>query len=431
MKAKIVPLLIISVFICCASNAEQTVVPTETALQPSGTTSAYLTGAQSAKESLISTKQAMYEAAQTNFVTATGTDLTLNGSTYKFSFANNYYLFYKSQTMVDNVFGDAKALGLNSLRTWGFCDGTYKEGVAFQTSPGVYDESGFRNMDYVIYKASQENMKLIISFVNNWNDFGGMDQYVTWLTGSTPTASQHDLFYTDPTIKGWYRNYVDQFLNRVNPYNGVAYKNDPAILIWELANEPRANTDSTGTVLNPWINEMAQYVKSIDPNHLLSAGVEGWYGYKDTWGSNTGVDFVTSQSSPYIDIATFHLFPDDYNLTDTQAIQWVTDRAGIAQTILKKPVYIGEFGKKVDRTATDTATQMRKRDAFLKNIYSTASSAKINGLGLWMIASLQDGGAWYPDYDRYTIYYGKDASTTKIIKSGSSSFLTTVRRGRK
>ncbi len=430
MKAKLFSILscivILSFFVVPGYTAQDPQLPASNAAIATGSTSEYLSQQQAAKESLILTQQSIEAAAQTGFVVKNDTALSLNGSTYKFSFANDYYLFYKSQYMIDNVFADAKSLGLNALRTWAFCDGMYKEGVSFQPSAGVYDESGFKKMDYILYKASQNDMKVILPFVNNWDDFGGIDQYVTWLTGSSPTNSHHDLFFTDPTIKNWYKDYVNYFLNRVNTYTGIAYKDDPTILALELANEPRAYTDSNGTVLNPWINEMAQYVKGVDSNHLLSAGIEGWYGYKDTYGSNTGVDFITSQSSPYIDLATFHLFPDAYNLSDTQVTQWIQDRASAAQTVLKKPVYIGEFGISVNRTAPDTSTQMNRRNSMYKKIYSTAASSKLSGLGFWMLASLQDNGTWYPDYDNYTVYT-KDAATCKVIRAGTSSFLRNKR----
>ncbi len=431
MKNKIFWLVILSIFICCNINAaeEPKNIPGENNTLPSGSTPTDLASSQSQKESMIATQQALADAAQTNFVTVNGTALSQNGLTYKFSLANQYYLIYKSQAMIDEIFSDAKAMGLNVIRTWGFCDGMYKDGVSFQPSAGVYDESGFRNMDYIIYKASQSGMKVIIPFVNNWDDFGGINQYVKWLTGTSPSNEEHDLFFTDPMIKGWYKDYVSYFINRVNTYTGISYKDDPTILAWELANEPRAYTDSSGTVLNPWINEMAQYVKSIDSNHLLSAGVEGWYGYKDTYGSNTGVDFVTSQSSPYLDIATFHLFPDYYNLSSTQALQWIEDRGTSAQNALNKPVYIGEFGKMVDRSAPDANTQMKNRNSLYKNIYTTAASSGVDGAGFWLLSGKQDNGTLYPDYDHFTVYYPEDRSTASVIKSGSSLFTPATNKG--
>ena len=87
----------------------------------------------------------------------------------------------------------------------------------------------------MICKAGPDgHLKLVIPFTNNWSDFGGMDQYVRWAGGT-----HHDDFYTDPMIRGWYKDWIAHLLNRVNTITGVAYKDDPTIMTWELANEPR------------------------------------------------------------------------------------------------------------------------------------------------------------------------------------------------
>lgn len=67
-------------------------------------------------------------------------------------------------------------------------------------------------------------------------------------------------------------------LTRVNKMTGVAYKDEPAIFAWELMNEPRCQSDLSGKTLQAWITEMASYVKSVDPNHMVEIGLEGFYG---------------------------------------------------------------------------------------------------------------------------------------------------------
>jgi len=239
-------------------------------------------------------------AENTGFVETNGSQFELNGETFYFSSSNQYYLFYKTQNMTDEVFSDAGSLGLNVFRTWGACDGIWKEGYCFQPSPGVYDENTFKKMDYIIYKANQSNIRLIIPLIDNWDHFGGMDKYVEW----SPTASTHDHFYTDSYCRQWYKNYVNYFLNRVNSITGVAYKDDPTIIVWELANEPRCQSDSTGDTLQAWIDEMAAYIKDIDTNHLVSTGEEGWYkreGATDwKYNGSQGTDFIRNHQSPYI-----------------------------------------------------------------------------------------------------------------------------------
>lgn len=120
----------------------------------------------------------------------------------------------------------------------------------------------------VIKEASDRDLKLIIVFVNNWDDFGGMNQYAAWST----TTSSHDEFYTDAKCKQWYKDYVNYFLNRENTLTGIKYKDDPTIFAWELANEPRATSDPTGQKVHDWIDEDER----VHQKHRLKS--HGYYG---------------------------------------------------------------------------------------------------------------------------------------------------------
>ena len=60
-----------------------------------------------------------------------------------------------------------------------------------------------------------------------------MDVYVRQILNS----GNHDLFYTDTSVKTAFKNYIRTFVSR--------YVNEPTIMAWELANEPRCR-GSTG-----------------------------------------------------------------------------------------------------------------------------------------------------------------------------------------
>lgn len=42
--------------------------------------------------------------------------------------------------------------------------------------------------------------RVILAFVDNWQQTGGVDEYVKWTGDATKT---HKDFYTDPIIMGW------------------------------------------------------------------------------------------------------------------------------------------------------------------------------------------------------------------------------------
>jgi len=168
----------------------------------------------------------------------------LDGKPMCFLGTNNYYLIFKSQRMVDDVLDTAKAMGVKVFRHWAFTDrgsldgsvpamdgdGT-KEGVYFQywdtaaRKPGYNDGvTGLEKLDYLLYKARQNDIRIVMVLTNNWRDFGGMDQYLSWYG-----LSKHPEFYTDERVKQAYKDYVAHLVNRVNKFTGIAYKDDPYI----------------------------------------------------------------------------------------------------------------------------------------------------------------------------------------------------------
>ena len=99
-----------------------------------------------------------------------------------------------------------------------------------------------------------------------------IDRYINW----SDTATDKNDFYIDWTIRDLYKQHLMTYVNRVNSINGRTYKDDPTIYAWDLLNEPRCT--GCGWALQAWVEEMAVYMKAIDPNHMLGIGVEGFYG---------------------------------------------------------------------------------------------------------------------------------------------------------
>lgn len=350
------------------------------------------------------------------FVKRAGAQLRLNGKPFRFAGTNNYYLMYKPQPMVDDVLQDAADAGFDVVRMWGSLeignqDGSnsihHKEdGVYFQYwdpaagRPAYNDGAdGLQKLDYAVYRAGQLGLKLVIPFVNNWNAFGGMDQYVRWRGGQ-----YHDEFYTDPVIRGWYKDWIAHVLNRTNSYTGVQYKHDPTIMTWELANEPRClsagayprSPNCTTDTLTAWADEMSTYIRSIDKHHLISVGDEGFYcipGATDwTESCGEGVDTLAFGRLKHIDVLSLHLYPDHWGKDVSWGVQWIERHAADAKR-LGKPVMLGEFGL-LDKS-TRNPDYKRWTDAVLRSGMSGA---------LYWILSGKEGDGLYPDYDGFTVY---------------------------
>ncbi len=227
-----------------------------------------------------------------------------------------------------------------------------------------------------------------------------MDQYVRWADGE-----YHDQFYTDPLIRGWFKNWISHLLNRTNIYTGLKYKDDPTIMTWELANEPRClsagvyprSDDCTTQTLISWADEMSTFVKSIDPKHLVSVGDEGFYcipGASD-WTENCGegVDTLAFTQLANVNVMSFHLYPDSWAKTPAWGTQWINRHFAEAR-LLGKPAMLGEFGSQNKATRNP--------------VYKEWTDAVFNSRGAgglyWILSGRQDDGSYYQDYDGYTVY---------------------------
>jgi mannan endo-1,4-beta-mannosidase len=385
-----------------------------------------------------SAEAAAFPAAKaSDFVTRKGYNLYLNNKVFRFGGSNNYYLNYSSQFMADSVLDAAAAAKFQVLRAWGWFDigtpgGTdsvhsgdksyylqYWDAAAGRPALNT-GENGLVKLDYALYKARQNGLKIILPFTNNWSDFGGMDQYVRWAGGS-----YHDDFYTNATIKGWYKDYIFGLLNRVNTYTGIKYKDDPTVMTWELGNEPRCggsgvyprSTNCTTNTITSWADELTRYIKSLDNKHLVSVGDEGFYcepGSSD-WirNCNDGVDTIALAKLPAVDVMSFHLYPDGWQQTRAWGTKYITDHVRDAHR-LNKAVMMGEYGWKDKSTRANVYKEWM--DAFGRNGGS--------GALYWMLADKRDGGSLYPDYDGFTVYCpspGCIAQTNFAVAMGRNS----------
>ncbi|KAI9990940.1 hypothetical protein PInf_018558 [Phytophthora infestans] len=89
-----------------------------------------------------------------------------------------------------------------------------------------------RNNLTIVAAAKAAGVKLVVPFVNNWSDYGGMDVYNQQLGGK-----YHDDFYTDEKIKAAYKNFVKTFVTR--------YTHEETIMAWQLCNECRCSGSGT------------------------------------------------------------------------------------------------------------------------------------------------------------------------------------------
>ncbi|KAF8418843.1 hypothetical protein EV426DRAFT_709044 [Tirmania nivea] len=73
-----------------------------------------------------------------------------------------------------------------------------------------YRRPSFQRMDYIVSAAQARDIRLIIPFVNNLGDYGGIKVYVDSLAND----QGHDALYTNPAIKNTYKDYVRALISR-------------------------------------------------------------------------------------------------------------------------------------------------------------------------------------------------------------------------
>lgn len=371
----------------------------------------------------------------------------LDGKPFCFAGSNNYYLTFKSKRMVDDVLEAASAMGLKVMRFWGFedrgsLDGTIpnadgdgtKEGVYFQywdseKRQPAYNENpqtGLPRLDYVLTKARSLNLKVIVVLTNNWEDFGGMDQYLLWYG-----LDKHHEFYTDSRVKEAYKNWVQHLIERKNSIDGTPYRDDPAIFSWELANEPRCRNmnqfDATGwdkTTITTWADEMSRFIKSLDSNHLVSVGDEGFLasGGHWTYEATDGVDHAALLALPGVDFGTFHMYPDLWGTGLRWANGWIQDHIDVARKA-GKPTVLEEYGIVVQRNqAGEIDRGWERREVAYKNWNELLLKRGGAGSMFWILSGIDDERPLYPDYDHFTVYRGD--RTAQLLKPYIDRFQT-------
>ena len=360
------------------------------------------------------------------FVTTRGGDFSVGGTAWRFGGTNTYYLHQQSHYMIDSALNDAAAMSLAAVRAWAFADGSGGSYTALQPRPYVYDDAAFDSLDYAIYKAGQLGLRLVLALVNNWPDYGGMAQYVTWFLGlpddSYGAATNHDMFYDTKSIQDCYRAYVKYVLTRFNRYTGLRYNEDPTIMTFELANEPRSRSDKSGQRLLTWVAQTSAYIKRLAPHQLVTTGDEGFYGDPANsdypYSNYEGDRWKDFLALPTIDYGTVHLYPQGWGENPSSkpgsdpvswGTTWITDHLSDGAA-LRKPVVIEEYGLAIN--AAQGIADESARDAGYQAWTNAVLSHGGAGDQFWLLTSRVDDGSFYPDYDGYRIIWDSESSNS-------------------
>ena len=360
--------------------------------------------------------------APSRFVGVDGLHFVRDGKPYRYAGANVWYgpwlgadTAYGNRARLGRELDRLQALGVRNLRIIGSAEESpLKNSITpgFRGKGSSYNEDLLKGLDWTLAEMAKRDMTAIVYLANFWEWSGGMMTYLSWVNGGNfinmndpahpwpEFPDRNAAFYTSRPAQTLLRDYIKAVVQRTNSVTGVAYADDPTIMAWQLANEPRPGGSDAVAVPNlpnfyRWVDETARYIKALDGHHLVTTGSEGLKG------SIEREDVVLdAHRSPAIDYMTTHIWPNNWGWMDAGNLATTYDAgsAKVADYIaahvrlarqLGKPLVIEEFGYPRDgATAYDPKIATTFKDRFYRQIYAaveadTAAGGPLAGSNFW------------------------------------------------
>lgn len=323
-----------------------------------------------------------------------------------------------------------------------------------QPEPGVYNDTILQGLDYLIAELEKREMTAVLFLNNSWEWSGGYGAYLEWAgCGSVPDWSDwtiaqnyHCQFVKNDSAKAMAERHVRYIVSRTNTVTGKPYSESPAIMAWELANEPRAfaRDSVTKACFAEWVETQAKLIKSLDSNHLVTTGSEGLEGCEED-----SALFRKIHAFPEIDYICIHIWPYNWRwlgpasgpLTnglakngETSVVDSVPfasrmtraymDRCWDVVKDLNKPMVLEEFGYPRDGYRIELNSTTQGRDSYYEYAFSLMDEGKLQGCCFWAW-----GGYAQPKHvrwQRWDDYVGDPAQEEQGLNAVFASDTTTL-----
>lgn len=344
-----------------------------------------------------------------------------------------------------------KNIGIDNLRILVGSDG--KRGVpakvepTLQVSPGVYNDTIFAGLDFLLQEMNKRDMLAVLYLNNSWEWSGGYGQYLEWAGyGKAPVPAVDGYpaymnfvgeFVRSDSAKTLYANYVKDVISRTNRYTGVRYIDDPTIMSWQIGNEPRAFLQENKTDFAEWMSEAAALIKSLDPNHLVSTGSEG------RWGCEGDMDlFEKIHSDSNIDYMNIHIWPYNWGWAKKDSLlenierakqyskSYIDEHLEIANKY-NKPLVLEEFGYPRDGFQFSKSSTVKARDSYYRFIFdliqeNAKSATLFAGCNFWGWGGMANPSTEYEYWKPGDDYTGDPAQEQQGLNSVFASDSSTV-----
>ncbi|MEX8547862.1 MAG: cellulase family glycosylhydrolase [Mucilaginibacter sp.] len=411
-----------------------------------------------------------FSVSAQNFVKTQGCQFMLNGKPYYYIGTNYWYggllqavKGEKGRARLKQELDFLKSKGVTNLRVLAGSEGVGMEnGIqrvkpALQPEHHVYKPEILESLDYLLNEMHKRDMRAVLYLSNNWEWSGGFLQYLNWngqLADSTMRKklnwdgqrNETSKFYTCQSCMQDYSKQVKLIVTHINKYSHIAYSNDPTIMAWELANEPRPMRTEAFGAFKKWVLAAATYIKSIDKNHLVTTGTEGVMGSE-----GSAKLFSDVHAFKPIDYLTIHIWPKNWGwFRDTsiaenlpqvisKSVAYIRQHEAIAKA-LDKPLVLEEFGLPRDAQSFDPTSTTSSRNKYYEAVFnewkrSMKTNGSIAGCNFWAFGGTARpiaGQVFWKEGDDFmgdppqeeqglNAVFSTDNSTWKIIQNFTSS----------
>lgn len=341
---------------------------------------------------LVASPSSTTSGAPNQIVRQRGGRFFVGNKPFRFVGANVAVMYRdEDRARMPETLQQAAQAGIKVVRVWAFGEGgpndvkpmkdfdDWPRNHYFRLAPGQWNEDAFVHLDKVIAEAAKNHIYVQLCLTNWWRDTGGVTQYLRWAGINDAADDSYNfginnekaiLFYTNPETRRLYREHVEKLATRRNTLTGVLYRDDPAIFGWELMNEAQAITGRWAE-RRAWIAEMSEYLKSLDPNHMIAPGA---WGYRS---SSERREWLADHAIPTIDYCDVHSYPrDDHDsfVDSPQALKEFIENRAAAAFSIRKALVFGEFGMGVE--GHNGASQLEWYKAFFEgNVRAGAAGA--------------------------------------------------------
>jgi mannan endo-1,4-beta-mannosidase len=344
-------------------------------------------------------------APPAGFIRREGTRLMRGEAPYRIAGANMWYAAwlgadaaYGNRARLTRELDRLQALGLNNLRIMAAAEeGPLRNSIkpGFSRPDGSLNQDLLAGLDFAMAEIARRGMTAVVCLGNFWEWSGGLATWLYRVTGeytnmgdpAHPWPAFPDAtaaFYANEPAVALYRDHVRAIVTRTNSITGRRYADDPAIMSWQLANEPRPGGSTEGVERNrgayhAWIDGTAALIRILDPNHLVSLGHEG------TMGAN-GSEPIVRRAHRDIDYLTAHIWPLNWGWVDGKDLPgtWEAGRARVQEYVLahdriarelEKPLVFEEFGFPRDGESYSPEAPTTFRDRYYALIYGAVSAS--------------------------------------------------------